>query len=47
MNRFARRLLRQPQGAIGGALLMVLFMAVLLGPSIAPYDPETFTSKYG
>ncbi len=42
MIRFARRLLRQPQGAIGGALLMVLLVAVLFGPSIAPYDPETF-----
>jgi peptide/nickel transport system permease protein len=40
MTEVARRLFRTPQGLLGTALLFVLAVACLLGPTLAPYDPE-------
>ena len=40
MTELARRLFRTPQGLVGSALLLVLAVACLLGPVLAPYDPE-------
>lgn len=40
-----RRLLSHPQGAIGSALAVLLAVAVIFGPLIAPYDPEQFHTK--
>lgn len=42
MNDFSSRLLRQPHGVVGLALLALLIVEVVFGPSLAPYDPETF-----
>jgi peptide/nickel transport system permease protein len=38
-----REVLRHPTGAVGAALLSVIGIAVLLGPWIAPYDPQMFS----
>lgn len=35
-----RSLLRNPQGAVGVALILVLTVLVVFGPSLAPVDPE-------
>jgi peptide/nickel transport system permease protein len=35
-----RRLLRTPQGAVGGAILLLLAVLCVAGPSLARYDPE-------
>ncbi|CAO3403034.1 ABC transporter permease [Azospirillum sp. 11R-A] len=40
MTDLLRRLMRTPQGAIGLILLAVLAAACLLGPWLAPHDPE-------
>ncbi|MBC9208008.1 ABC transporter permease [Roseomonas aerophila] len=40
MTDLLRRLLRTPQGAIGSALLVLLALLCLLGPELAPRDPE-------
>ncbi|WP_315742929.1 MULTISPECIES: ABC transporter permease [unclassified Bradyrhizobium] len=40
MTELLRRLLHKPQGAIGVALLVMLTLACLFGPWIAPYAPE-------
>lgn len=40
MTELLRRLLGKPQGAIGVALLVVLALACVLGPWLAPYAPE-------
>jgi peptide/nickel transport system permease protein len=45
MTDFASRFLRQPQGIISLGLLTFLIVEVALGPSLAPYDPETFHIK--
>lgn len=37
-----RELLRQPSFVAGSALLAVIGVAVVLGPSLAPYDPQAF-----
>ncbi len=37
-----RELLRTPQGVVGTVLLLVALAAAVLGPAIAPYDPEAF-----
>ncbi len=42
MTDFMSRLLRQPHGVVGLILLVVLAIEVILGPALAPYDPETF-----
>ncbi len=40
MTDLLGRLLRTPQGAIGCTLLVLLAVACVAGPWIAPYDPE-------
>ncbi|HTZ79730.1 MAG TPA: ABC transporter permease, partial [Stellaceae bacterium] len=40
MSDLLRRLLRTPQGALGIAILAVLALTCLLGPDLAPVDPE-------
>jgi peptide/nickel transport system permease protein len=40
MTETFRRLLRTPQGALGTALLLLVALACLLGPTLAPHDPE-------
>ena len=40
MTEILRRLLRTPQGALGVALLLLVALACLLGPALAPHDPE-------
>jgi peptide/nickel transport system permease protein len=35
-----RRLLRTPQGAIGVFILLLLVLACVFGPALAPHDPE-------
>jgi peptide/nickel transport system permease protein len=37
-----RDLIRMPTGAAGLALLTIIALAVILGPWIAPYDPQAF-----
>ena len=37
-----RDLLRHPTGLAGAALLALIGVAVLLGPTLAPYDPQQF-----
>ena len=37
-----RDLLRHPTGLFGAALLLIVGVAVLLGPVLAPYDPQAF-----
>ncbi|CAN7692369.1 ABC transporter permease [Neorhizobium tomejilense] len=41
MTDFIKRLLRTPQGAIGMLLVLLVLVIVLLGPMLAPHDPET------
>ncbi len=40
MTETLRRLLRTPQGALGSVLLLLVALACLLGPALAPHDPE-------
>jgi peptide/nickel transport system permease protein len=40
MTETWRRLLRTPQGALGLALLLLVALACILGPTLAPQDPE-------
>ena len=40
MSETARRLLRTKQGALGAAILLVIALACILGPTLSPYDPE-------
>ncbi len=35
-------LIRTPPGAVGALLLALIIVAVLFGPLLAPYDPQTF-----
>jgi peptide/nickel transport system permease protein len=42
MINVLKRLIRQPQGLIGSILFCILAIAIVFGPFIAPYDPETF-----
>jgi peptide/nickel transport system permease protein len=37
-----RELLRQPSFLVGATLLLIVGLAVVLGPSLAPYDPQAF-----
>jgi peptide/nickel transport system permease protein len=41
MIELLRRVLRSPQGALGLALVGLILLVVILGPWIAPYDPES------
>lgn len=43
MNDVLRRLLRSPQGALGGFLVATVLLVVIVGPLIAPHDPEAFS----
>lgn len=42
MTSVLLRLLRQPHGALGTLLFLVLLGTVIFGPTLAPYDPESF-----
>ena len=42
MPELAARLLRTPAGLIGITLLLAMLLVVVLGPLLAPYDPEAF-----
>ena len=43
MNNFLRRMIRSPQGALGMLLVGLIFVVVVIGPAIAPHDPEIFS----
>lgn len=43
MIEFMKRLLRTPQGAIGVTLVALVLVAVVLGPTLAPHDPEALS----
>ncbi|WFS04038.1 ABC transporter permease [Rhizobium tumorigenes] len=40
MIEFLKRLLATPQGALGLGIVLLVFLAVAIGPVIAPHDPE-------
>ncbi len=40
MTEILRRMLRSPQGALGLVIVASILLVVILGPWIAPYDPE-------
>jgi len=40
MTELLTRLLRTRQGAVGAGILLVVALACVLGPYVAPYDPE-------
>ena len=42
MNEVMHRLLRSPQGTLGLVLVGLMLIVVIVGPWIAPYDPEVF-----
>lgn len=42
MSDLLRRLVGTPQGAAGTAIVVLMALAALLGPVIAPLNPETF-----
>lgn len=44
MTEIVRRMLRSPQGALGLMLVGLILLVVILGPLVAPHDPETFSS---
>jgi peptide/nickel transport system permease protein len=48
MIDLARRLLRTPQGLVGSALILLLAITCVLGPALAPLDPEAidFLGRY-
>jgi len=43
-----KALMRSPQGVIGGGLCLLALIMVVLGPWLAPYDPNalSFTARY-
>lgn len=41
MIEFLKRLLRTPQGAIGLVVVLLVLIAVVFGPMLAPHDPES------
>ena len=43
MTEIVRRMLRSPQGALGLMLVGLILLVVILGPLVAPHDPETFS----
>ena len=45
MAELLRRLVNSPQGAIGVTILAVTIAAVLLGPWVAPQNPEGLFSE--
>lgn len=40
MIDFFKRLLGTPQGALGLVIVLLVFLAVAIGPMVAPHDPE-------
>ncbi|PZU90671.1 MAG: peptide ABC transporter permease [Chelatococcus sp.] len=40
MIEILRRMLRSPQGALGLVIVGLILLAVIVGPWLAPYDPE-------
>lgn len=42
MTDIMRRMLRSPQGVLGLLLVGLILLVVIVGPLVAPYDPETF-----
>ncbi len=43
MTELFKRLIRTPQGAIGTVLIVLTILLVVLGPYLAPYDPEAMS----
>lgn len=41
MIEILRRMLRSPQGAIGLVIVALILLVVVIGPWLAPYNPET------
>ena len=41
MTEIARRLIRTPQGQLGLLIVALILIVVIVGPSIAPHDPES------
>src|ERR1700712_2868705 len=48
MTETVLRLVRTPQGSLGLMLLLIVLLACLFGPFLAPYDPEAidFMGRY-
>jgi len=42
MTELLRRMLRSPQGALGLVLVALMLVVVIVGPWLAPYNPESF-----
>jgi peptide/nickel transport system permease protein len=42
MRDLIRSLLRTPQGALGSAMILLVALAAVAGPALAPYEPERF-----
>jgi peptide/nickel transport system permease protein len=45
MPDLMRRALKSPQLVIGGLLLLAIMIVIVLGPTLAPHDPETFNAR--
>jgi len=45
MPEMLRRALRNPHLVVGAVMLLAVVVAMLLGPDLAPYDPETFNAR--
>ena len=43
MNELIRRVLRSPQGALGLILVGLILLIVVVGPMVAPHNPESFS----
>ena len=43
MNEILRRMLRSPQGTLGLVLVALMLLVVIVGPWVAPYNPEVFS----
>jgi peptide/nickel transport system permease protein len=43
MTEILRRMLRSPQGTLGLVLVGLMLIVVIVGPWIAPYNPEVFS----
>jgi peptide/nickel transport system permease protein len=43
MFEILKRMMRSPQGALGLIIVGLIFLAVILGPWLAPYNPETMS----
>jgi peptide/nickel transport system permease protein len=45
MAELLRRLLRTPQGVLGLSIIGLILLIVVLGPSLAPYGPDTMAPR--